>query len=67
MTNNSLVVPASRKEPASEKRDPAAGDEDVLLLVPPRLPSAAPVRKRKGPPVWLDPTATLEQGVRGLA
>ena len=58
-----LVQPASRKEPAKEKRDPATDDEDLLPLVPPRLPSAAPVRKGKGPPVWQIPTATLEQEV----
>ena len=46
-----LVRPASRKEPAKEKRDPASDDEDYLPLVPPGLPSAAPVKKRKGPPV----------------
>ena len=58
-----LVRPASRKEPAQERRDPATDNEDVLPLVAPILPSAAPMRKRKGPPVWQDPTATLEQEV----
>ena len=31
-----------------ERRDPTTDDEDLLPLVPPRLPSAAPVRKREG-------------------
>ena len=35
-----LVRPASRKEPANEKRDLDTDDEDLLPLVPP----AAPVR-----------------------
>ena len=52
-----LVRPASRKEPAEERRDPATDDEDLLPLIPPRRHSAAPVRKRKGRPVWQDPTA----------
>ena len=58
-----LVRSASRKEPAEERRDPATDDEDLPPSVLPRLPSAAPVQKRKGPPVWPDPTATLEQEV----
>ena len=58
-----LVQPASRKEPAKEKRDLDTDDEDLLPLVPPRPPQAAPVRKRKGPPVWQDPAATLEHEV----
>ena len=58
-----LVRPASRKEPAEKRRDPATDDEDLQPLVLPRLPSAAPVRKRNGPPVWQVPTATLEQEV----
>ena len=60
-----LVQPASRKEPAEERRDPSIDDGDFVPLVPPRLPPAALVRKRKGPPVWQDPTATLEQEVSG--
>ena len=51
-----LVRPASRKELAEERRDPATDDEDLLPLIPPRRHSAAPVRKRKGRPVWQDPT-----------
>ena len=35
------VWPASRKDFAEEKRDPATDDEDLQPLVPPRLPSAA--------------------------
>ena len=58
-----LVRPTTRKEPVEERRDPATDDEGLLPLVTPRLPSAVPVRKRKGPPVWEDPTATLEQQV----
>ena len=49
-----LVQPASRKEPVEEKRDSAAGR---------RTP--AQLRRRKGPPVWRDPSATLEQDVSG--
>ena len=33
-----LVRPASRKERAEEKRDPAADEGDLLLTVLPRLP-----------------------------
>ena len=58
-----LVRPGSRKEPAEGRRDPATDDEDLLPLVPPRLLSAAPETKRKGPPVWQDAAATLEQQV----
>ena len=58
-----LVRPASRKEPAEEKRDLDTDDEDLLPLVPSRPPPDAPVRKRKGPPVWQDPAATLEHDV----
>ena len=39
-----LVRPASRKEPAKEKRDLDTDDEDLLPLVPPRPTPAAPVR-----------------------
>ena len=55
-----LVRPASRKKTAKTKRDLDTDDEDLLPLVPPRLPPAAPVRKRKLPPVWQDPAATLD-------
>ena len=55
-----LVRPASRKEPAKEKSDLDTDDDDLLPLVPPRPPSTAPVRKRKGTPVWQDPATTLE-------
>ena len=60
-----LVRPASRKKPAKVKRDLDTDDEDLLPLVPSRLPSAAPVRKSTGPPVWQDLTAFLEQEVSG--
>ena len=52
--DQSLVQPASRKELVKEKCDPAADH---------RNPAA--VRRRKGPPVWQDPTVTLEQDVSG--
>ena len=58
-----FVRPAPRKEPPKEKRDSDTDDEDLLPLVPPRPTPAAPVRKRKGPPVWQDPAATLEHEV----
>ena len=49
-----LVRPSSRKEPVKEKREAAAER---------RTPT--PLRRRKGPPVWRDPSATLEQDVPG--
>ena len=49
-----LVQPASRKEPVEEKRDSAA-----------ECRTPAQLRRRKGPPVWRDPSATLEQDVSG--
>ena len=52
--DQSLVQPASRKELVKEKCDPAADRRNP-----------APVRTRKGPPVWQDPTVTLEQEVSG--
>ena len=52
--NQPLGEPASRKEPAEERRHPATDDRD-----------RAPVRRRKGPPVWQGQTATLEQEVSG--
>ena len=58
-----LVRPASTKEFAKVKRDLDTDDEDPLPLAPPRSPPAAPVRNRKGPPVWQDPAATLEHQV----
>ena len=61
--DRSLLRPASRKEPAEQRCDPATGDEDLLPLVPPRLPATAPVRRRKGHPEKQDPTAILEQEV----
>ena len=42
-----LVQPASRKERAEERRDLAVDGGDFVPLVPPRLPPAAPVRKRR--------------------
>ena len=54
--------PASRKDLVKEKRDLDTDDEDLLPLVRPRSPPAAPVRKI-GYPVWQDPTAILEQEV----
>ena len=58
-----LVQPASRKEPVEKKRDTATDDKDLLPLVPPRPTPAALVRKRKGPPLWQDPAATLEREI----
>ena len=58
-----LVQSAPRKGPAEDRRYPAIDDGELAPLVPPRPPPAAPVRRRKGPPVWQDPTATLEQEV----
>ena len=58
-----FVQPAPRKELAEERRDPATDDEDLPPLLPRLQPPAAPERKRKGPPVWQDPTAILEQAV----
>ena len=60
-----LEQPAPRKVPTEERRDPGTDDGDLAPLIPPRSPPAAPVRRRKGPPVWQDPTATLEQEVSG--
>ena len=61
-----LARPATRKEPLEEGRDQAIDDEDHAPLVPPR-PSrplqTAQRQKKKGPPIWQDPTATLEQEV----
>ena len=56
-----LVQSASRKKPSEERRYTAIDDGDLPPLVPPRPSPAVPVRRRKRPPVWQDPTATLEQ------
>ena len=58
-----LVRPTTRKEPLEEGRDQAIDDEDLAPLVPSRPPETAQRQKRKGPPVWQDPTAILEQQV----
>ena len=58
-----LVRAASRKELVKEKRDLDTDDEDLLPLVRPRQTPAAPVRKKKGPPVWQDSAAALGQEV----
>ena len=47
-----LVQPSSRTEVIREKRESAAERS---------IPT--PLRRRKGPPVWRDPSATLEQDV----
>ena len=62
--DKSHVRPASRKELAKEKRDPATDDDDFLPFVLPRLPSSAPVRKRNEPPLWQDTTETVEHEER---
>ena len=49
-----LVQTVPIKEPMEERRHSAAGR---------RIP--VQVRKRKGPPVWQDPSATLETDVSG--
>ena len=47
-----LVQPSSRKELVKQKRESAAERRTPAQLL-----------RRKGPPVWRDPTATLEQDV----
>ena len=49
-----MVQSASRKEPVKEERASAA-----KRSVPAQL------RRRKGPPVWQDPSAALEQDASG--
>ena len=61
--NQPLVHSASKKKPTKERRHTAIHDGDLPPLVPPRPSPAVPVRRRKGPPVWQDPTAALEQKV----
>ena len=51
---NLLVQPSSRTESIKEKRDSAAERSSPTRL-----------RRRKGPPVWRDPSATLAQHVSG--
>ena len=58
-----LVHPTTRKEPLEDGRDQTIDDEDLAFLVPRRPPETEQRKKRKGPPVWQDPTATLEQQV----
>ena len=63
-----LVRPAPRKEPAEKRRDPATADEDLLPLVPPRLPSAAPVRRKRRTSSMAGCNCfSATRGVRGLA
>ena len=54
--NQPLVHPASKTKHTKEKRYTAIHDGDLAPLVPPRPSQAVPVRRRKGPPVWQDPT-----------
>ena len=56
-----LVRPTKRNEPHEEGCDQAVDDEDFALLVSSRPLETAHQQKRKGPPVWQDPTAILEQ------
>ena len=49
-----LVRPSSRQEPVKEKRESA-----------PERGVPTPLRRKKGPPVWRDPSAPLEQDVSG--
>ena len=61
-----LVRLTSRKKPLEEGRDQAIGDEGLAPLVPSRPsrpPETAQRQKRKGPPVWQDPTAIMKQQV----
>ena len=58
-----LVRPATRREPSEKRLDQTTDDGDLAPLVPPRPSPVAPLRRRKGLPVWQDPTATLEQEV----
>ena len=51
-----LVQPSSRKETVEEKRESAAERRILTHL-----------RRRKGPPVWPDRSATLEQDVSGTS
>ena len=60
-----LVRPASRKGPPEERRDPATDDGNLAPSVLPRPPPAEPVQRRKAPPEWQDPAATLEREVSG--
>ena len=59
------LVRTTRKESLEERRGRAIDDEDLAPLVPSRPPEIAQRQKRKGPPTWQDPTATLEQEVSG--
>ena len=64
--NKPVVRPTTRKEPLEEGRDQAIDDEDLAPLVPwrpSRPPETEQRQMRKGPPVWQDPTALLEQQV----
>ena len=65
------VRPTTRKAPREEGRDQAIDEKDFAPLVPPRNsrpPQAEQRQKKKGPPVWQDPTAILEtRGIKGLA
>ena len=61
-----LFRPTPGKEPLEEGCDQAIDDEDLAPLVlprPSRPPQAAQRQKRRGPPVWQDPTPFLEQEV----
>ena len=66
MRKTPLVRPTTRKEPLHEGRDQAIDDEDLAPLVPSRPsrpPETAQRQKKKRPPVWQDPTASVEQQV----
>ena len=58
-----FVRPATRRVPSEIRRDQTTDNGDLAPLVPPRPSPVAPLRRRKGHPVWQDPTATLEQEV----
>ena len=53
---NLLNVQQQEKEKLEKGRDQAIDDEDLA-------PEIAQRQKRKGPPIWQDPTAALKQQV----
>ena len=57
-----LARPTTRKE-SIEERALAIDDEDLAPQIPSRPPEIAQRQKRKGPPIWQDPTAILKQRV----
>ena len=63
-----LVQPASRREPAEERRDPATHNGDLATLVPPKTTSSCTSAKKKRTSSLARPIChTRTRGVRGLA